>query len=241
MEANPTPPTRATTANADVLGINIPVLPPTPFVGLRPFNSDESLLFFGRSEQTIDLLQQPHRTRFLAVVGSSGCGKSSLIYAGLLPKLKAGFLVEDHDQWLIATMKPGYGPLRNLAAALLAAVAEAPNPMAVDAFTDAMRVGRTQAVIERLTPTLAASDANLLLLVDQFEETFRFGLESGNAAQREDAADLVSIMLALIQQRALPIYVVMTMRSDFLGECDNFYGLPEALNHSQYLVPRLTR
>jgi hypothetical protein len=104
-----------------------------------------------------------------------------------------------------------------------------------------MRVGRTQAVIERLTPTLAASDANLLLLVDQFEETFRFGLESGNAAQREDAADLVSIMLALIQQRALPIYVVMTMRSDFLGECDNFYGLPEALNHSQYLVPRLTR
>src|SRR5215831_63249 len=78
----------------------------------------ESLLFFGRSEQTIDLLQQLHRTRFLAVVGSSGCGKSSLIYAGLLPKLKAGFLVEDRDQWLITTMKPGDRPLRNLAAAL---------------------------------------------------------------------------------------------------------------------------
>ena len=241
MEANPTSLTRVTAANADVLGINIPVLPPTPFVGLRPFSSDESLLFFGRSEQTIELVQQLHRTRFLAVVGGSGCGKSSLIYAGLLPKLKAGFLVEDRDQWLLATMKPGDRPLRHLAAALLAAVADETNPMAVEAFADEIQVGRTQAVLERLTPTLAASDANLLILVDQFEEIFRFGLESSNLAQREDAADFVSILLALIQQRALPTYVVMTMRSDFLGECDNFYGLPEAMNHSQYLVPRLTR
>jgi energy-coupling factor transporter ATP-binding protein EcfA2 len=241
MEVNTTPRTQAPAANSQVLGINIPALPLTPFVGLRPFNSNESLLFFGRSEQTVELLQQLHRTRFLAVVGSSGCGKSSLIYAGLLPKLKAGFLVQDRDQWLIATMKPGDRPLRNLAAALLAVVAAAPNPKAVEAFADEMRMGRTQAVIKRLTPTLAASDANLLVLVDQFEESFRFVLASGNPAQREDAADFVSILLALIQQYALPIYVVMTMRSDFLGECDNFYGLPEAMNHSQYLVPRLTR
>jgi len=240
MEANTIPTTLASAVHADVLGIKIPVLPPTPFVGLRPFNSNESLLFFGRSAQTVELLQQLHRTRFLAVVGSSGCGKSSLIYAGLIPKLKAGFLVEDREQWLIATMKPGDGPLRNLAAALLAAVVGGPHS-AVEAFADEMRVARTQAIIERLTPTLVKSDANLLLLVDQFEESFGFGLENGNIAQRDDAADFVSILLALIQQRVLPIYVVMTMRSDFLGDCDNFYGLPEAMNHSQYLVPRLTR
>ena len=60
-------------------------------VGLRPFNSNESLLFFGRGEQTVELLQPLHHARFLAVVGNSGCGKSSLIYAGLLPKLEQVF------------------------------------------------------------------------------------------------------------------------------------------------------
>jgi WD40 repeat protein len=53
--------------------------------------------------------------------------------------------------------------------------------------------------------------------------------------------EFVSLLLSLAEQRALPVFVVMTMRSDFLGDCDAFRGLPEALNRSQYLVPRLTR
>jgi ABC-type nitrate/sulfonate/bicarbonate transport system ATPase subunit len=53
-----------------------------PFVGLRPFQSDESILFFGRQEQTMELMQKLYETRFLSVVGSSGCGKSSLTRAG---------------------------------------------------------------------------------------------------------------------------------------------------------------
>ena len=56
-----------------------------PFVGLRPFESDESLLFFGRQQQTLELLQRLHENHFVAVVGSSGSGKSSLIRAGLIP------------------------------------------------------------------------------------------------------------------------------------------------------------
>ncbi len=245
-------------AKAGTFGLKLPALPPFPFVGLRPFDTDEALLFFGRREQTIELLQQLHRTHFVAVVGSSGCGKSSLVRAGLIPKLKAGFLIEDRDQWLIASMKPGGAPLDNLAEALLD-VAEpfrvpplggdtpgqvlppeggAPNQ---EDFVRAIRASGAEAIIERLAPALADSDNNLLLLIDQFEEIFRFGIESGNAENREEAAKFVDLMLALSRQRTLPIYVVMTMRSDFLGDCDNFHGLPEAMNRSQYLVPRLTR
>ena len=230
---------------------NAPAFPANPFVGLRPFDSDEGLLFFGRREQTIELMQQLHRTRFLAVVGSSGCGKSSLIRAGLIPKLKAGFLVEDRDRWRVATMKPGDGPLRNLASAICATLVSKPATRElaaraaftreVNALVEAIRVGGAQAVGEYLTPPLAESDTNLLLLVDQFEEIFRFGLHTDRAEWRDEAADFVSIMLALSEQRELPVYVVMTMRSDFIGECDHFHGLPEALNRSLYLVPRLTR
>ena len=63
-----------------------------PFVGLRPFEADEAMLFFGRDEQTLELLERLSQNRFLAVVGSSGCGKSSLVRAGLLSKLRAGLL-----------------------------------------------------------------------------------------------------------------------------------------------------
>ena len=89
-----------------------------PFVGLRPFESADSLYYFGRDKHVKILLRQLHQHRFVAVVGSSGSGKSSLIRAGLIPQLEAGFLVQDRDQWLIARLKPGDDPLGNLVAAL---------------------------------------------------------------------------------------------------------------------------
>lgn len=63
-----------------------------PFPGLRPFEPDENHLFFGREGQTDELLRRLKRTRFLAIVGTSGSGKSSLVRAGLLPALYSGFM-----------------------------------------------------------------------------------------------------------------------------------------------------
>ncbi|MGH9768464.1 MAG: hypothetical protein ACREAB_13615, partial [Blastocatellia bacterium] len=116
--------------------------------------------------------------------------------------------------------------------------------MDIASLVKSFRRTGAQAAIDYLSKHTAGSNypgANLLLLVDQFEELFHFGIETGDPKKRDEAADFVAIMLELAEQRAFPIYVVMTMRSDYLGECDNFYGLPEALNRSQYLVPRLTR
>jgi len=212
-----------------------------PFVGLRPFNSSEAVLFFGRREQVIELLQQLHHGSFLAVVGSSGCGKSSLVHAGLIPKLKAGFLVEERDRWRIASMRPGDSPLRNLAAALLDATSTVASKAEIDAFVDEIRTSGVQVIIERIRTALIAEEASLLLLVDQFEEIFRFSVYTEKLERKDEAADFVSIMLDLAADDDLPVFVVITMRSDFLGDCDNFYGLPEAMNRAQYLVPRPTR
>lgn len=221
-----------------------------PFVGLRPFESEEALLFFGRDEQTTELMQQLHLTRFLAVVGGSGCGKSSLIRAGLIPKLKAGFLLADRGDWRVATMKPGKAPLQNLAAALLSAFDEDPAGGALRPLVEEIEASGTEAVTEYVSRRMGGKAANVLLLVDQFEEIFRFGAftdEDPNddpderEGRRAEAADFVSIMLGLTRDEAVPVYVVMTMRSDFLGDCDAFHGLPQAMNRSQYLVPRLTR
>src|SRR5438270_3295057 len=230
-----------------------PELPANPFVGLRPFDSTEGLLFFGRDEQTIELMQQLYRSHFLAVVGSSGCGKSSLIRAGLIPKLKGGFLVVSPNRWSFATMKPGKSPLLNLAAALLKAGGEdvKKNPGLVTPLAESIRLAGAQAIIEHLSERPDARDTNLLLLVDQFEEIFRFGFhaDEGQAREapdqwkgrRDEAADFASVMLELARQGSLPVYVAITMRSDFLSDCDEFYGLPQAINRGLYLVPRLTR
>ncbi len=225
---------------AGALGIKLPALPAKPFVGLRPFNSDEALLFFGRHEQTIELLRQLHDTHFVALVGSSGCGKSSLVRAGLIPRLKAGFLVEEREKWLIATMKPGDAPLKNLATTLHTNLSQTDHS-ALQTALQSDNAENITPLLNQLAPALNAADANLLLLVDQFEELFRFGLESGKPENRAAAKRFVALLLALSRQRQLPVYVVLTMRSDFIGDCDNFPGLPEALNRSQYLVPRLTR
>ncbi|HEU4435325.1 MAG TPA: hypothetical protein VFR51_18200, partial [Pyrinomonadaceae bacterium] len=261
MEMNPLP---ADSANRvltyDNDGSGPGAFPNNPFVGLRPFRSDEGLLFFGRREQTFELLQQLQHSRFLSVVGSSGCGKSSLIRAGLIPKLQAGFLVEQRDRWRIATVKPGDAPIENLAYSLIKTFSDVPADAAT--LAEDMKGVCAQAVVDFLTPRLKESDANMLLLIDQFEELFNFGRYGqreiadtedtktkevqlaerlDRERRRDEAADFVSIMLGLAEQSALPIYVVMTMRSDFLGDCDVFYGLPEAINVSQYLVPRLAR
>ena len=230
------------------------VRPENPYVGLRPFDRDDSHLFFGRIEQLTELLERLYQTRFLGVVGSSGCGKSSLVRAGLVPALLGGFLVEERDRWHVATLQPGGAPLRNLAAALAATTATGSGPPEVAQLSAAIEEGHAEALTAWLAAAMDEKE-NLLLVVDQFEEVFAFrGRDQANrdgdrspAERRElnrrraEAADFVDLVLALAEQRRLPVYVVLTMRSDYLGDCDVFTGLPEAMNAGRYLVPRLTR
>lgn len=211
-----------------------------PYPGLRPFRHDEAEIFFGREQQTDQLLEKLQRTHFIAVVGPSGCGKSSLVRAGMIASLQGGFLADAGAGWRIAELRPGDRPLARLAEALLA-----PSAHGLEVGTDPSDVVIAQAMLRRgplglieiLREARLPANENLLILVDQFEEIFRFR-EQGGA---DDADAFVSLLLATANQRELPVYVVITMRSDFLGDCALFTGLPEAINESQYLTPRLTR
>jgi len=209
-----------------------------PYIGLRPYESKESHLFFGRREQSADLLDKLERTRFLAVVGSSGCGKSSLIRAGLIPLLQAGFLVDDRDTWLTAVMKPGDRPLYHLAEAICSVLDNEPDTEEVQRFYESISIEGARAILDRLSSVLSRTKSCLLLLVDQFEEIFRF---VQNKDHQDEASFFVSILIDLASQMGEPVYNVLTLRSDFVGDCDQFHGLPEMMNESQYLVPRMTR
>ena len=90
-----------------------------PFPGLRPFTPEEDYLFFGREEQTLELLERLAGNRFLAVVGTSGSGKSSLVRCGLLSQLLGGNMLVAGASWEIAVTHPGGNPLGRLTEALL--------------------------------------------------------------------------------------------------------------------------
>ncbi|MEO5741527.1 MAG: hypothetical protein ABIS29_13125, partial [Vicinamibacterales bacterium] len=91
-----------------------------------------------------------------------------------------------------------------------------------------------------------AGGVNLLVVADQFEELFRYQRvgASGSGTEHgllEEAKAFVDLLLEVCRHPSLPVYVVLTMRSDFLGDCSQFVGLPEAINGGQYLVPRMNR
>ena len=220
--------------------MNIPpsLLGNTPYPGLRPFRSDETGIFFGREAQVDALLEKLDHFRFLAVIGPSGCGKSSLVRAGMIPALETGLLARAGVRWRVATMRPGERPLRRLAEALFAAsgLSLEQDPEAVAFLHATLRRG-PRGLVEVLRDTPLPEGTNLLLLVDQFEEIFRYRQQGDS----DEADAFVALLLATAEQHEVPVYVVMTMRSDFLGDCAVFHGLPEAINAGQFLTPRLTR
>jgi energy-coupling factor transporter ATP-binding protein EcfA2 len=213
-----------------------------PFPGLRPFESDEDHLFFGREKEINDLLRRLRSSRFVSVVGTSGSGKSSLVRCGLIPSLHSGFMVNAGSSWRVATFRPGEDPVVNLAACLnrfdvLGIDGELPDIQRMLLETTLRR--STAGLIEAIRQARIPRSDNLLLIIDQFEELFRF--RSRHVHSRDQAVSFVKLLLEATQQEEVPIYVVLTMRSDFIGDCMNYPGLPEAVNAGQYLVPRMTR
>src|SRR5882724_6543018 len=89
-----------------------------PFPGLRPFREDEERFFFGRESQVDAMVNKLAATRFLAVVGTSGSGKSSLVNCGLRPALHRGLMASAGSAWRIAQFRPGSDPIQSLAQAL---------------------------------------------------------------------------------------------------------------------------
>jgi len=225
-----------------------------PYPGLRPFEPHESEIFFGREAHTDRLLEILQREHMLAVIGPSGSGKSSLVRAGLLPSLRIGALGSGSD-WRIAVLRPGDQPFRSLASALLES-----NVFEPELIGSATSAGATVEDVALLTAELrrgplgllhatanarashdrpGASAANLLIVVDQFEEIFTYADASDDRA--DDSEAFVNLLLTARRDPGARVHVVLTMRTDFLGNCVRFADLPETINRTQYLTPRLTR
>lgn len=222
-----------------------------PYPGLRPFRRDETDIYFGREAQTDELLERLGRSRFIAVLGVSGCGKSSLVRTGLIAGLESGFLASTGPRWRVAEMRPQHQPLTNLAQALFDQHVSPAELQSLEALREhpnanrALRIAIVRRILQRgplaiqelLHQYPLAKNTNLLLVVDQFEEIFRYR----QLGDTDEADAFVALLLESSRLQKLPVHIVITMRSDFLGDCAVFRRLPEVINEGLFLVPRLTR
>ena len=221
-----------------------------PFPGLRPFAFADRDFFFGRESQAFALYRLVENGRFIAVVGGSGSGKSSLVLAGLCDLLDQETKDRNGPNWVCRDMRPGGAPIRRLAATLarISATDDADWLRLRDRIDYRLRQS-SFSLESALEEAGGLGGRHLLLIVDQFEELFRFGLGglgqrragAADAKARDEATLFVQILLDADRRRLPNVHVLVTMRSDFIGDCAYFTGLPEAVSATQYLVPGLTR
>lgn len=221
------------------------VLTDNPFPGLRPFKIEESHLFFGREGQSDEVLLKLSKSRFVGVIGPSGAGKSSFIYCGVMPILYGGFLTDASPNWEVVVTRPGAGPIDNLAESLLKN-----NEEYLAADVEEKKIKRTifstllrsssLGLVEAIEQTRKDTDVNYLILVDQFEELFRFK-DSLDPNSVNETLAFVNLLIEAVNYPDAPVYVAITMRSDFIGDCAQFPELTRKINDSHYLIPQLTR
>jgi hypothetical protein len=210
-------------------------LPPAPYPGLRPFETQEWPIFFGREAMTDEVIKRLVHQHVVVVHGDSGCGKSSLIRAGVLAQLE-----QEHARsgvtWRTCAMLPREAPLRNLAKAFAELDASEGDRNRIRQIRRILNDGRdAPAVLAKLLRR--GDDDHICILVDQFEELFTFARADG----REEAQLFVDILVGLQAKPPPGLYAILTMRSEFLGVCARFKGQAEAVNKTQYLLPQMER
>jgi WD40 repeat protein len=205
----------------------------SPYKGLNCFDESDADFFVGREALTAKLMERvfaltlsgsPHEMRFLAVVGASGSGKSSLVRAGLIPALRWNKASTD---WQTHILTPTAHPLESLAATL---AHEGNSVMAVATLMDDLARDARSLQIFAKQKLGSINGSRLLLVVDQFEELFAL------CHSEEERAAFIGNLLRAASEADGPVILVITLRADFYAHCANYPQLREALAKQQEYI-----
>ena len=216
-----------------------------PYPGLRPFTEEESIFFKGRDLHIRQIVKMLEQNKMAFITGASGDGKSSIVYAGVIPYIRAGFSTAEYNSWVFCDFKPQRNPLESLAHSLAEQL-----KVPFDEVLDELECGFSGLINIYKKSGFYAADGdknrgkNLLIVADQFEEVFTMNENFHNGIPSNEAYTAVNILLETVRlsiSEQLPVYVIFTMRSDYISQCTVFRDLPEFIAYSQFFVPQLKR
>ncbi|MEG4534844.1 nSTAND1 domain-containing NTPase [Microcoleus sp. D2_18a_D3] len=202
------------------------VIPPNPYQGLSAFKEEDADFFFGQEKFVNNSVEVTHKQPLVAVVGPSGSGKSSVVYAGLIPKLRK------EGNWLIESFRPGKEPFLPLASALVRQLepeaGETQKLREAVGLADDLQNGRItlQQVVSRILERNPGK--RLLLVADQFEELYTL------CQVKEEQERFANELLTAIGQENITL--VLTLRADFYGYVLSYRPFRDAL---QEYTPQL--
>jgi WD40 repeat protein/energy-coupling factor transporter ATP-binding protein EcfA2 len=197
-----------------------------PYRGLQTFDEEHAQYFYGRDGDIQRVIEKLKATRFLAVVGPSGSGKSSLVRAGVIPAIKKGVLHES-DTWAVRVFTPGARPLTALAANLLRLYPQESMNKTLDQLNEDER---TLHLSVSLGLSGQPQTARTVLLIDQFEEIFTLCHD-----ERERQQFLANLLYAAFIPDGQTI-ILLTLRADFYHKCAAYPELSSRLSAQQFLV-----
>jgi WD40 repeat protein len=203
-----------------------------PYQGLQAFEKEQKIFFFGRNKQVKEIFGKLNKKPFVAVIGASGSGKSSVVRAGLIPRLNKDSdliprLKEDAEWQIIDPIKPGSNPLANL----------------INNFNQVFNYPEELQALNTLNENIAEScifiiqslpgSVNYLLLVDQFEELFTVCTDE---AERSQFVELITKLSNIPDSR---LAIVITMRADFIESCLRYPSLTQLIQAQAIYMPPL--
>jgi energy-coupling factor transporter ATP-binding protein EcfA2 len=213
---------------------------PSPYMSLSYYDEKDYALFFGREMLVTKVIQRLKTTSFLAIVGASGSGKSSLLRAGVIYTLHSGSQMPDGSpgplgsrNWLYRVFKPGPAPMQVLAEAL---TQNDPNLEAALNLRGQLAQNPQNLTLAARRLLSSQSCDRLVLAVDQFEEVFTL---CANPAER--TAFLDSLVYAAAQAGDSKITILLTLRADFYAHCGNHEGLRSIMAHDQEYIGAMSR
>ena len=214
------------------------IIKPNPFPGLRAFRPDEGHLFFGRIESTLKVVSKLKDNRFVAVLGASGSGKSSLVLSGVIPALLREN-TEGKKSWSYLVFRPALNPVDHLAAELSALSAGAGFTQLTEQNVAASLHNRTEGLTDVVGRIRKNLRQQIVIVIDQFEELFRFSPAATDAVPCDDVSDFIDLIVNAVQKPDQGLYIILTVRSEYVSECARFNSLTNLMNGSSYLLPQI--
>ena len=212
-----------------------------PFIGFRPYKTSEKDIFFGKEKEVEKILSIIQKNKLVILTGPSGSGKSSLINAGVIPRLNNGFIGQSGNKWSICKFRPGLSPLYNLSYSLSSGELVKDKKPKTSDFKNYKKIihdNKGLGVAKIYKDSEINNNKNLLVIIDQLEDLFVFSNYYNGEALNDDE-NLLNIVSRTVRLNDTPIYFLVSLKTEYLKHLSSYTNIQEVLSVSQYSIQNI--